>query len=205
MAHGVIERLSPWRRISIQIVSEPQTMQTKIISALLLVGAASASQIASATDGTITFTGSVTPQTCTINGNGSGSNNFTVPLPTVSTSALSAVGQVAGSTPFSIALTACTPASGNVQTYFEPGPTVDTTTGNLVLTTGGATNVEIGLLNGDLSKITVGAAAASQNSKSVAISSAGAATLKYYAQYVATGVATAGAANSSVTYSLVYQ
>lgn len=180
-------------------------MQTKIISALLLVGAATASQIASASDGTITFNGSITAQTCTINGNGSGSNNFTVTLPKVSTSALPAAGKVAGATPFTVALTACTPASGNVHTYFEPGPTVDTATGNLVLNTGGATNVEIGLLNSDFSTIKVGAADASQNSKSVAISSAGAATLAYYAQYVATGAATAGAATSSVTYSLIYQ
>ncbi len=180
-------------------------MQTKIISALLIAAAATASQGAFAVDGTITFTGNITAQTCTINGNGSGSNNFTVPLSSVSTSSLTTAGQYANRTPFTIALTACTPASGNVHTYFEAGPTVDTATGNLILASGGATNVEIGLLNSDYSAITIGAADASQNSKSVAISSAGAATLKYWAQYVATGVATAGAANSSVMYSLVYQ
>ncbi|KWA15782.1 fimbrial protein [Burkholderia cepacia] len=180
-------------------------MKTKLISALLLVGAATVSQIASAADGTITFNGSVTAQTCTINGNGSGSNNFNVALQSVSTSALTTAGQYANRTPFNIALTACTPASGNVHTYFEPGPTVDTATGNLILTAGGATNVEIGLLNGDYTPIVLGAPDASQNSKSTAISAAGTATLKYYAQYVATGAATAGAATSSVMYSLIYQ
>ncbi|HDR9756252.1 TPA: fimbrial protein [Burkholderia cepacia] len=182
-------------------------MQTKLITAVLFVAAATASQIASAADGTITFNGSVTAQTCTINGNGSGSNNFNVPLQSVSTSALATAGQYANRTPFNIALTACTPASGNVHTYFEPGPTVDTATGNLILAAGGATNVEIQLLNGDgtYSPIRIGAADASQNSKSVAISSTGTATLNYYAQYFATGAATAGAATSSVMYSLVYQ
>lgn len=186
-------------------------MQTKLISALLLAGAATASQFAFAADGTITFSGNVIAQTCTINGSGNhndtGANNFTVTLPTVSTSALATAGQTAGRTPFNIALTACTQKSGNVHAYFEPGPTVDTATGNLVLTgrPGDATNVEIGLLNNDLSAVKVGAADVSQNSKSVPISSAGAATLSFFAQYVATGVATAGAAESSVMYTLVYQ
>ncbi|WP_144153973.1 fimbrial protein [Paraburkholderia sp. BCC1885] len=179
-------------------------MKTKLISAVIFAGAAMASQFAAAADGTITFNGTITAQTCTINGNGSGSNNFTVTLPTVSSSTLAAAGQTAGRTPFSIALTNCTPNSGNVHTFFEAGPTVDTTTGNLVVNAGGATNVEIGLQNFDFTNITAGAADASQNSKSVAINS-GKATLNYYAQYVATGAATAGAANSSVMYTMSYQ
>jgi major type 1 subunit fimbrin (pilin) len=179
-------------------------MKSKIITALVLMGAATASQFAAA-DGTITFTGNVTGQTCTINGNGSGSKDFTVALPTVSTSALSASGQTAGRTAFNIALTACTPASGNVHAYFEPGPTINMNSGNLLVAAGGANNVEIGLLNGDFSVIKAGAADAAQNSKSVAISASGTATLPYYAQYVATGAATPGAANSSVMYTLIYQ
>jgi major type 1 subunit fimbrin (pilin) len=179
-------------------------MNNKIISALIVAGAAMASQFAAAADGTITFNGNITAQTCTINGNGSGAKDFTVTLPTVSSSSLATAGQTAGRTPFSIALTNCTPATGNVHTYFEPGPTTDTTTGHLILNAGGATNVQIGLQNGDFTDIKAGAADASQNSKAVAITT-GSATLPYYAQYVATGAATAGAANSSVMYTLSYQ
>jgi major type 1 subunit fimbrin (pilin) len=180
--------------------------RTKLMSAAILTSAALASPFAFAVDGTITITGNVTAQTCTINGNGSGSNNFTVPLISVPTSALATAGQPAGATPFTIALTACTPASGNVHTFFEPGPTVDTATGNLIIATGGATNVEIGLLNGsDSTPIKLGAADASQNSKSVAIGTDGTATLPYIAEYIATGAATAGAANTSVMYTLIYQ
>jgi major type 1 subunit fimbrin (pilin) len=157
-----------------------------------------------AADGTITFNGSITAQTCTINGNGAGSSDFTVTLPTVSASALAAAGQTAGRTPFNIALTGCTPATGNIHTFFESGPTTDSTTGNLVLQAGGAQNVQIGLENADFSPIKAGFADASQNSASVAIDS-GAATLTYYAKYIATGVATAGAANSSVMYTIAYQ
>lgn len=160
---------------------------------------------AHAADGTITFNGTVTAQTCTINGNGTGSNDFTVTLPTVSTSSLAAAGDTAGITPFSIALTNCTPASGNVHTYFEQGPTIDSTTGDLILTAGGATNVQLHLQNSDFSDISLNAADGAQNSQSVAISAAGAATLPYYVAYKATGAATAGAADSSVMYTLSYQ
>jgi major type 1 subunit fimbrin (pilin) len=178
-------------------------MKTKLISAVIFASAAMASQFACASDGTITFTGNVTAQTCTISGNGT-TNNFTVALPSVSSSSLAAAGQTAGRTAFNIALTACTPATGTVHTYFEPGATTDLTTGNLIVATGGATNVEIGLLNSDFTPIKAGAADASQNSESVSIA-AGSATLNYYAQYTATGAATAGKANSSVTYTLSYQ
>lgn len=178
-------------------------MKTKLISALIFASAAMASQFAAAADGTITFTGNVTAQTCTINGGGA-NNNFTVALPTVSASSLAAAGQTAGRTPFKIALTACTPATGTVHTFFEPGPTTDLATGNLIVATGGASNVEIGLLNSNFSAIKAGAADASQNSQTAAIT-AGSATLNYYAQYTATGAATAGAANSSVMYTLSYQ
>jgi major type 1 subunit fimbrin (pilin) len=179
--------------------------RTKLISAAILASAALTSQFAFAADGTITITGTVTAQTCTINGNGSGSNNFTVPLISVSASSLPSAGTPAGATPFNIALSACTPASGNVHTFFEPGPTVDTATGNLIIATGGATNVEIQLLNGDSTPIKLGVVDTSQNSKSVAISAGGTATLNYIAQYIATGAATPGAVSTSVMYTMVYQ
>lgn len=179
-------------------------MKIKLLSALLGAAVLMASQTAAASDGTITFNGNITAQTCTINGNGSGSNNFSVTLPTVSTATLASAGQTAGRTPFNIKLSSCTPSSGNVHTYFEPGPTTDASTGNLVLNAGGATNVQLGLLNADFSAIKAGFADASQNSKSVAITT-GSATLSYYVQYVATGAAGAGAANSSVLYTLAYQ
>ncbi|KWR81583.1 fimbrial protein [Cupriavidus sp. IDO] len=162
-------------------------MKTKLISAATVLGAALASQLANAADGTITFTGNITSQTCTISGNGSGGKDFTVALPKVSTASLSTAGKTAGRTPFTINLSACTPTSG------------------MKLSAGDASNVQIALLNGiDASDIKAGATDAAQNSKSVALSG-GSATLSYYAQYYATGVATAGTANSSVMYTIAYQ
>ena len=141
-----------------------------VLATAAIAAAAAMPAVSQAADGTITFTGQITSQTCTISGNGGG-KNFTVTLPTVSTSALATAGTTAGRTPFNIALSNCTPNSGNVSTYFEPGATVDTTTGQLINASGTATNVEIGLLNGDSSVITLGAAQASQNSKAVALAS----------------------------------
>ena len=181
-------------------------MKKTILSAALVAVmgvAAFAPQAAKASDGMITFNGKITAQTCTISGNGGGSS-FQVDLPTVSTSSLPA-GAVAGATPFNIALTACSPDSGNVSTYFEAGSTIDVATNNLVNVHGTATNVEVGLLNSDSSAIALGKAQATQNSETVAIAS-GAATLNYIAQYVATnGASGAGTVNTTVTYSMSYQ
>jgi len=182
----------------------------KSIRLVKLAAAAAAAMIIAlpiashAADGTITFNGSITAQTCTINGNGAGAKDFVVQLPKVSASSLASAGQTAGRTPFNISLSACTPASGTVHAFFEPGATTNASTGNLILTAGGATNVQIGLLNSDFTAIKAGYADASQNSKAVTLTSGGA-TLSYFAEYVATGVATAGAANSTVMYTLAYQ
>lgn len=157
-----------------------------------------------AADGEITFNGSIWPQTCTINGNGQGSANFSVTLPTVLESSLATEGAVAGRTPFTIALTNCSPDSGSISTYFEPGVTVNTQTGQLINATGSATNVEIGLLNSDTTKINLGQAQPTQNSLSTTIQS-GSAALNYHAQYVAVGgAAQAGDVQTSVMYSLTY-
>lgn len=155
-----------------------------------------------AADGTITFTGNITTQTCTINGNGASAKDFGVKLPTLSAASLNPTG---GRTGFNITLSGCTPTTGTVHTFFESGSTTDVSTGNLKLDAGGATNVQIGLLNGDFTPIKAGFDDASQNSKAIAIVN-GSVTLPYFAEYVATGgTPTAGAANSSVMYTIAYQ
>lgn len=182
-------------------------MNHKLLSTLILASTAMVAQVASAYDGEIKFTGKVTSQTCKINGNGGGGKDFVVALPTVQASALFKAGEVAGRTPFNISLYECTPNSGKVRAYFEPGSTTDGGTGNLTLigSAGNADKVQIGLLNADdFSPIKAGFAIDSQNSKWVSIAD-GNATFSYYAQYVATGAATPGAANSTVMYTIVYQ
>lgn len=181
-------------------------MKKNILSSLLAI-AAVAPFAAQAADGTINFVGSVTAQTCTIN---AADKNLTVTLPTVSTSSLNVANNTAGRTAFQIRLTGCTTTGTGILTktraYFEPGSTVDTTTNKLKnMTSGGATNVQIGLLNSDGTEIKAGAPKDTQGGTFVTIPSSGNVNLDYAAQYVATGVATAGAVTSSVAYTLEYQ
>jgi major type 1 subunit fimbrin (pilin) len=163
---------------------------------------------AAASDGTISFTGSIDASTCTISTSGSG-GNFTVALPKISTRTLDGSGDTAGDTAFEIRLSGCTDVSGNVATHFEAGTAVDLASGRLrnTATSGAANNVQIQLLNASNgSAISVGSPFASQNSLGTALTASGTtgtATLRYFARYYATGAATAGAVASQVTYSMV--
>nr|WP_232447340.1 fimbrial protein [Burkholderia ubonensis] len=178
-------------------------VKRKHISTLLIAGSiVTIAPAAHAADGLIDFVGSLTAATCKING-GTG-QNFTVNLPPVSTSALATAGSWAGRQPFSIKLSECAPDTGTVSAYLEPGPTVNSKTGRLQVDSGGAKNVEIGLLNSKFEHIAAGAALGSQNVDKVSIDS-GSATLDFYAQYESLGSATAGAAKSRVNYTIVYQ
>ncbi|EEZ5656989.1 F17A fimbrial adhesin [Escherichia coli] len=175
------------------------------IQFILGILAAASSSATLAYDGTITFNGKVVDQTCSVT---TGSKNLTVTLPTVSANSFSS-GKVVGLTPFTISLEGCnTAATGaqNVNAYFEPNANTDYTTGNLTNTaSSGASNVQIQLLNADGVKvIKLGQAAAAQNVDTVAINDANV-TLRYNAQYYATGVATAGDVTSTVNYTIAYQ
>ncbi|EHP41770.1 minor fimbrial subunit HifD [Cupriavidus basilensis OR16] len=182
-------------------------MKTKILAiALATAGLMTAAGSAQAADGQIDFTGSVIASTCKING---GTNNLAVPMPSVSTSALSKAGATGGRTPFVLNLTGCAvtkDAPTKVSVSFENGPSVNVDTGRLKLQgTDAAENVEIALLNDAFAPIKVGAATGTQNSQVVTIDgTSGTAKMSYAAEYIATGVATAGKANSFVQYTMVY-
>ncbi|MEO2216186.1 fimbrial protein [Chromobacterium vaccinii] len=172
----------------------------KIVTAAL-IGLGVYSSGAMAADGKITVTGNIVAQTCTIAG--TSGTNVTVNLPTVGASSLASTGQTAGATPFAINLSNCPSSLKSAQTRFEVGPTVNPTSGNLLNSTGAgsASNVEVQLLNNTFNAINLSTNA---NSQQVAISG-GAATMGYYAQYIATGAAGAGSVNTSVQYSMTYQ
>lgn len=172
-------------------------MKTLILAAAIAATGLFATS-ASAADGTITFNGNVTATTCTING---GSPSFAVNLPTVSTGTLSAAGDWAGRTAFSIALTGCTASGQTVSAYFEPGGNVNTA-GRLSNTaaTSPAGNVDLQLLNNTLGVIDM----YNGTNNSTATITSGSATLNYYVQYYATAAATAGAVKSTVDYTIQY-
>ncbi len=156
-----------------------------------------------AADGKVTINGKVTDQTCTVD---TSSKNITVILPTVSKSTLFAAGETAGRTPFFVKLTNC--SIGQVTTYFEPGATVDSTTGRLNNQAAGspATRVQVQLLtdNGVVLPI-LGVPPTDPAQWKVISSSGGAATLNYFAEYIATGAATAGDVTTSVQYTMIYR
>lgn len=185
-------------------------------AALVAVVSFSAIGAASAADGKITFTGTISDQTCTVKG-GTGTNgatgDFTVTLPTVATSALSAADKIAGETPFTVILggsgeTGCgagTP-SKVASLRFEPlSSPVSASTGRLLnQAAGGATNVEVALLNKSKAVINIATGANATGSEEAITNNT--ATLQYAAQYHATGgAATAGAVSTFVNYSVVYK
>jgi major type 1 subunit fimbrin (pilin) len=155
-----------------------------------------------ASDGTISFSGTLNASTCTVSSGTSGS--FAVPLPSVATSSVTGLGTTGGNTSFSIAITGCTGGS-TATAFFEPGAYLDASTGHLKTATGAgaAANVELQLQNSDTSAIDLSKPSGSQNVAAATISS-NQATANFIAVYYATGVTTAGTVNSSVTYSMIY-
>jgi len=172
--------------------------------ATLIVGLCSllALPAAMAADGQIDFVGEIKGTTCEING---GTPDFQVDLPSVTLTALSAPGQGAGRTPFDIRLSNCTPDSGRVMTYFEPGPTVNPLTGRLLIDGGvdQATEVEVSLLNVRHEPMDVSKGAGEQNSQAVDLVD-GNARLDYFAEYVAVGAVTPGLVQTRILYSIVH-
>lgn len=159
--------------------------------------------VAQASDGTISFSGSVVNASCTVKVNNSAAS-ATVNLPTVSQATLGANGEVAGATRFTVNLSGCT-TGRTVNVYFEAGSTVDPITGNLI-NGGTAGNVQVQLLTNSGSAISVGSSsqATSTGVTTTASPSVTGGVLNYSAQYYATGASTAGSVTTSVTYSLTY-
>lgn len=123
-------------------------MKIKVIALATFVSAVFAGS-AMAYDGTITFTGKVVAQTCTVN---TSDKDLAVTLPTVATSSLKDNAATSGLTPFAIRLTGCATgmnSAQNVKAYFEPSSNIDLATHNLknTATPTKADNVQIQLLN----------------------------------------------------------
>ncbi|GAB1438357.1 fimbrial protein [Providencia sp.] len=173
------------------------------LSASILL--ASMSNVALSSDGTITINGKVTDTTCNISVNGGNASN-TVTLPTVSASALAAVGATATPTPFTIVLSGCTgQAQNSASTFFESGINVDANSGRLnnVSTDQPAGNVQVQLLNKNRGVINIGSAL--EQGDIWTDFTADSTIMTYIAQYYATDAATAGNLTTSVTYSVVYK
>ena len=87
----------------------------KIQLGLAIIGLGLASStVFAAADGTVTVTGKIVDQTCTVGGT---AGNYTVVLPTVGKSTLATAATTNGDTKFTINLTAC--PVGNVGVYYD--------------------------------------------------------------------------------------
>ena len=167
----------------------------KTFLVLFITSAISASALAA--DGTITFNGEITATTCKVSSGTDG--DFTVNLPTVSTTALNAAGATAGNTSFTIDLTNCTVSGVDVAANFESLTNGDATTGNLIPSVAPA-NVQIGLADqgGNIAKVN----GAPVGSTPIV---GGSAQLAYQAYYFAKDKVTApGAVTAQVNYTLTY-
>lgn len=183
-------------------------MKRTIITAAVLGLAAITPQLASAADGKISFTGSLTDVTCSIGpgAGASGGADMTVNLPTLSVKALAGVGSRAGSTPFSVVIggageTGCT--NGKIASIrWEPAgsPQIDATTGRLN-NAGSAAGVQVSVWNNNGQEINL-----YQNSNpSVATIVNNTATLQYVAEYYAAqGGVGPGSVDTFAVYSMSY-
>ena len=158
-------------------------------------------------DGTINITGKVIQQTCRVK---TESKNLTVQLPDVGTASLAAANQTAATTPFTVKLEACTVPSGdnaparNVSIYFDAGGTQASTRLKNTATNNAAGNVEVQLLNKNMSPIDLSKTnAAAQSSIAETINGADT-SFNYYVRYFATAAATTGNVTSRVNYTVVY-
>ena len=187
-------------------------MNKLLLSAALVASvgvAALAPRTASAVDGTITITGKVVAQTCTVDGSAFGTpdTSVTAAMPLVLAPVLATSGAVAGKTQFQMVVANCDPSLSSVQAFFS-GPNIQTD-GNLKNPTlaGNATNVEVQLLNSSSTVMNLNnATATAQNSPVVTLtgSPTKGATLTYFAQYYSTGGSTAGNVNTTVQFTMNY-
>lgn len=168
-----------------------------IMSAILLPGYAQADSA-----NTINFQGEVSDETCSVEINGNASSPVVL-LPTVSKADLSASGQTAGKTDFTVGLTGCTGTSTEtkISTVFV-GNNVSAA-GNLS-NTGTAENVEIQLLDTTGADINLTGGYVGSGDLTLATGETEK-SATYSAQYLSTGVATAGTVTASMQYAITYR
>ncbi|GAB7524688.1 fimbrial protein [Paraburkholderia sp. 2C] len=184
-------------------------LSTLVLVAGGLFGIASLN--ARAADGTITIQGSVSDTTCSINGAASGTPaDISVTLPTVQAGSLASAGAVAGTSnmgDIQMVLSGCSGAATKAIARFENGSTVDQSSGYLknMASANGAQNVQVRLLNASMQPINIVTGQNNDIASNGTAITGGAAVLKYFAQYFATGKAQAGSVSTSVQYTMQYQ
>jgi len=115
-------------------------MKIKFPVIALLINTGLLSTMVHAADGTINFTGNITSAACTVD---TASNNLTVALGNVSSSAFTATGSTASPTAFAINLTNCPATVKSANTKFD-GPT-NSANPSLIALSSGQTATGVGV------------------------------------------------------------
>jgi len=177
------------------------------MAAAVVAGAGHATTIGG---GTITFVGTITDNTCSVEGGagtGGGLDDFEVTMDPVKAFSLNGAGATANAKEFQVIVGG--PGQGTCQDgkvasmYFLPeSPQVNAVTGNLKnALPDQSTNVEVQLLKGDMSPINLDQEASGMQTATIENNTA---TLSYFAQYYATGPATPGLLETNVMYAVDY-
>ena len=177
-------------------------MKKSVVStSIFAVFALAAFSAQAASTGTITFNGELTDTTCEVDINGQGSD-ATVILPTVGVNQLTASGDTTGRTSFNMNISDCVIGTegghSKVAAFFQPGNTVDLSTGRLKNVGGSATNVDLRLHD-------IGNTDQVDGMAYVDINTDGTALLPYAVEYFANAQTTPGTVTSSVIYNLQYK
>ena len=173
----------------------------KIQLGLAIIGLGLASSaVFAAPDGTVTITGKVIQQTCTLAGT---SGNYTVSLPTVAASSFTTGALTNGETKYTINLTNC--PAGAIGVYYDNTGANVNTSGRLNNTVTGGSNVNVQLLNSAKTAIDLSKDRTGQNLVTATAVANGAVNLDFYARYYATATATTvGDVSTTVGYYVIY-
>lgn len=171
----------------------------KLTLCAMALAAASTSALA-ATQGTVTFNGELTADTCEI---APDSLDRQVPLPPVAVQTLNVPGIEAGTTGFDLNVENCPAGITQVAAHFEAigSSGLDTATGNLTNASpaaDAATNVQVRLYDTDQQALAVG------STGTATLIDNGNATMHYFGGYYSTAATTAGPVYAQVRYTLAY-
>ena len=174
------------------------TMMNRLSGTALLFVLMMGTAFGAADTGTISFSGTLTSSSCTVDAGGA-----SVTLPRIPISILQTAGSTAGRTQFTITLSGCamTGSDATVKIRFRNGPNIDQTTGNLKEKTV-ATHVQIRLLNSNQQVINL---VDNTNSEQLTTTAASA-SFTLYAEYYApgNGVVIPGSVVAELPFDLIY-
>lgn len=179
-----------------------KSLVASVVTILSLAGVANAATTTTVNGGSIHFKGEVVNAACAVD---AGSTGQTVPLGQVKTTTLATAGNTSSSVGFNIQLNDCdTTVSSQAAVAFTGTAVSSTYNTALALqgsASGNARNVGVQILDRTGTALTVDGATFS----AATTLNDGTVVVPFQARYIATGVATAGLANTEATFQVQYQ